>query len=64
MKKYKYIGYFNGFQLEVHCIGFNEAYYLLMAKAINEAKNYMSLSSIKDEKGNICEIKKFNVEEL
>lgn len=36
MKTTKYIGDFQTFQLEINCFGFNQAYYLLVAKAISE----------------------------
>lgn len=56
MKTYKYIGDFCTFQLEVNCIGFQDAYYLLIAKAINEGKSYDYFMTITDETGYIKDI--------
>jgi hypothetical protein len=54
MKKTKYIGVFNNGQhtytLEVSCNGFNQAFILLTAKAIESGKHYQ-LETITDEIG-------------
>lgn len=58
MKTTKYIGNFLNFQLEVNCFGFSEAYYLLIAKAISEGKDYKTLNTITDEYGGYFNVNK------
>lgn len=49
MRTYTYTGYFNGFTLQVECLGFFQAYILLTARAIKGAKDYRSLHRIVNE---------------
>lgn len=57
MKNYTYIGLFKSdegyeYELQVHCNGFLQAFFLLTTDAIRSAKHYQ-LYSIKDEKGEV-----------
>ena len=57
MKNYRFKGVFisaegHKYELEVRCMSFFQAFFLLTADAIRSGKHYQ-LNSIEDEKGNI-----------
>lgn len=57
MRNYRFTGVFrssdgNEYELEVMCMGFLQAFFLLTADAIRMGRHYQ-LKSIKDEKGNL-----------
>lgn len=63
MRNYRFTGFFQNeyheYELTVVCMSFNEAYFLLMAEAINSAK-HRNLYSITDEKGKTLLVEDMN----
>lgn len=51
MKKYRYYCQFETVGFEIYAVTFTQAYYLAMAKAINDGIDHYSFKTITDEHG-------------